>query len=161
MRAQRRKGRRWVTQDTDLGLAMLWKVNGEGRYSAAWEIPLDAPRGTYRLLVTAKRYSLASRDFRVSGTGALEIVPVPARAGRVAVGLQYPGAVRDVDLTHRPQFARGGVVRFRVGNRTIRVKRKRGRFFSVRAPDGVPVSVPARGARDRFRNVNARGRSLR
>ena len=48
----------------------------------------------------------------------------------MAVGLQYPGAVRDVDLTHRPQYARGGVVRFRVGNRTVRVKRKRGRFFS-------------------------------
>ena len=86
---------------------------------------------------------------------------MPARPGRVAVGLQYPGAVRDVDLTHRPQYARGGVVRFRVGNRTVRVRRKRGRFFSVRAPAGVSVSVAARGARDRFRNVNARGRSIR
>ena len=80
---------------------------------------------------------------------------VAARPGRVAVGLQYPGAVRDVDLTHRPQFARGGVVRFRVGNRTVRVRRKRGRFFSVKVPAGTPVTVPARGARDRFRNVKA------
>ena len=54
----------------------------------------------------------------------------------MAVGLEYPGAVRDVDLTHRPQYARGGVVRFRVGNRTVRVRRKRGRFFSVKAPAG-------------------------
>ena len=77
------------------------------------------------------------------------------------MGLQYPGAVRDVDLTHRPQYARGGVVRFRVGRRTIRVKRKRGRFFSVKAPAGASVSVAARGARDRYRNVNARGRAIR
>ena len=112
-------------------------------------------------MVTAKRYSLTSREFHVSGTGALQVVPVTAREGHVAVGLQYPGAERDVDLTHRPQFARGGVVRFRVGNRTVRVKRKRGRFFRVRAPAGVPVSVQALGARDRFFNVNARARSLR
>ncbi len=159
--AQRRRRGRWVNQDSDLGLAMLWKVDDEGRYSVSWEIPLDVPRGTYRLLVTAKRYRLASRTFRVSGTGALQVVPVPARAGRVAVGLQYPGAVRDVDLTHRPQYANGGVVRFRVGNRTVRVRRKRGRFFSVRAPGGVPVSVAPRGARDRFHNVDGNGRSLR
>ncbi len=159
--AQRRKGRRWVTQDSDLGLAMLWKVDGDGRYSVAWEIPLDAPRGRYRLLVTAKRYRLASREFRVFGAGSLEVVQVPARPGRVAVGLQYPGAVRDVDLTHRPQFARGGVVRFRVGSRTVTVRRKSGRFFSVRAPAGASVSVPARRARDRFGNINGRGRALR
>ncbi len=79
----------------------------------------------------------------------------------MAVGLEYPGAVRDVDLTHRPQYARGGVVRFRVGNRTVRVRRKRGRFFSVRAPAGVSVRVAARGARDRFHNVNAAGRAIR
>ena len=79
----------------------------------------------------------------------------------MAVGLGYPGARRDVDLTHRPQFARGGVVRFRVGNRTVRVKRKSGRFFSVRAPAGVAVSVLPRGGRDRFGNVNGRGRALR
>ena len=159
--AQRRKRGRWVNQDSDLGLAMLWKVDGDGRYSVAWEIPLDTPRGIYRLVVTAKRYSLTSREFRVSGTGALQVVPVTAREGHVAVGLQYPGAERDVDLTHRPQFARGGVVRFRVGNRTVRVKRKRGRFFRVRAPAGVPVSVQALGARDRFFNVNGSARRLR
>ena len=161
-RLRRVRGRRrWVTQDSDLGLAMLWKVDDEGRHTVAWEIPLDAPRGTYRFVVTAKRYRLTSRTFRVRGTGALEVVQVPARPGRVAVGLQYPGAVRDVDLTHRPQYARGGVVRFRVGSRTIRVRRKRGRFFSVKAPSGASVSVAARGARDRYRNVNARGRSIR
>jgi hypothetical protein len=78
----------------------------------------------------------------------------------VAVGLQYPGAKRDVDLTHRPQFARGGVVRFRVGNRTVRVKRTKGRFFSVKVPAGAHVRVEARAARDRFRNVNARASAI-
>ena len=158
--AQRRKGRRWITQDSDLGLAMLWKVDGNGRHSVAWEIPLNAPRGTYRFVVTAKRYRLTSRTFRVTGNGALKVVRIPARPGRVAVGLEYPGARRDVDLTHRPQYARGGVVRFRVGNRTVRVRRKKGRFFSVKVPAGAGVRVEARGARDLFHNVNAQAKNL-
>jgi neutral ceramidase len=158
---QRKRKRRWIRADDDLGLAMLWSVDGAGRYTARWEIPLNAPRGTYRMAVTAKRYRLYSRNFRVSGAGSLEIVPMPGPAGRVTVALQYPGAVRDVDLTHRPQFARGGTVRFRVGRRTVRVRRKRSRFFSVRAPAGVPVTVPEKAGRDRFANVNAAARKLR
>ncbi len=145
--AQRRKGRRWITQDSDLGLAMLWKVDANGRHSVAWEIPLDVPRGTYRFVVTAKRYRLTSRTFRVRGNGALQVVRVPARPGRVAVGLQYPGAKRDVDLTHRPQFARGGVVRFRVGNRTVRVRRKSGKVLLREGPGG------RRGARGGSRSA--------
>jgi len=159
--AQRKRRGRWVRADDDLGLAMLWSVDDAGRYTARWEIPLDIARGTYRLLVTAKRYRLASQTFQVRGNGLMELVPVPAPAGRLAVTLEYPGAMRDVDLTHRPQFASGGAVRFRVGSRTIVVRRKRSRFFSVKAPAGVPVSVPPRAARDRFRNVDADGIRLR
>ena len=161
MTAQRRKGRRWVRADSDLGLAMLWSVNDNGLHSVKWEIPLDARPGRYRLLVTAKRYRLASRPFRVGVTRALKVFGVPARRGRVAVGLQYPGARRDIDLTHRPQYSRGGVVRFRVGNRVVRVRRKKGRFFSVRAPRGRSVTVPAGQGRDRFGNRNTAALRLR
>ena len=152
--AQRHKGRRWVGYDSDLGLAMLWKVDAAGRYTVGWEIPRNTPRGSYRLLVTGKRYRLASRPFRATAR-ALEIVRLAGRPGQVGVGLKYPGAVRDVDLTYRPRFARGGVVRFAVGNRTVKVRRRNTRFFSIRPPAGVPVTVPARAARDRFGNFNA------
>ncbi|MEK6228259.1 MAG: neutral/alkaline non-lysosomal ceramidase N-terminal domain-containing protein [Actinomycetota bacterium] len=159
--AQRRKGKRRVRADSDLGLAMLWTVTDDGLHSVKWEIPLDAKPGRYRLLVTAKRYRLASRPFRVGVTRALKVFGVPARRGRVAVGLQYPGARRDIDLTHRPQYSRGGVVRFRVGRRIVRVKRKKGRFFSVRAPRGRSVTVPAGAGRDRFGNRNGAALRLR
>ena len=89
--AQRRRGRRWVTQDSDLGLAMLWKVDGEGRHTVAWEIPLDAPRGTYRFVVTAKRYRLTSRTFQVRGTGALEGGAGARQAGAGGRGAPVPG----------------------------------------------------------------------
>ncbi len=158
--AQRRKGRKWVRYDSDLGLAMLWRVDAQGRYSVQWEIPRNAPRGRYRLLVTGKRYKLASRPFRL-GARSLVLVAVPTRPGSVGVGIKYPGAIRDQDLTHRPVYARGGVVRFRVGKRTVTVRRTRTRFFSVKARPGVPVTVKARGARDLFGNFNGSALRLR
>jgi len=48
---------------------MLWTVNDEGAHSVKWEIPLDAKPGRYRLLVTAKRYRVASRPFRWASRG--------------------------------------------------------------------------------------------
>ena len=156
--AERRVGRRWVRVDDDLGLSMLWKVDGGGRHDAFWEIPLDAPMGRYRLVVTAKRYRLESPPFFVEGAQTLRLVEVPAPAGRVAVALEYPDAVRDVDLTSRPRRASGGVITFRVGNRKVRVRRS-GSTFSVPAPAGTPVTVARKGARDRYGNFN--GASLK
>jgi hypothetical protein len=71
----------------------------------------------------------------------------------VAVTLDYPQPVRDVDLRYRPPSARGGVVRFRVGGRTV-VVRGRGTVFEVARPAGAVVTVPAGGARDRNGNRN-------
>ncbi len=159
--AERRSGRRWVRADSDLGLAMLWSVDGSGRHVVRWEIPRMATPGRYRLSVRGKRYRIDSRAFEVRPSRALEVVPVPARRGRLAVGLAYPGAVRDVDLTHRPQYARGGVARFTVGRRAVIVRRRKGRFFSVRAPAGAPVTLAAGSVRDRFGNAGAAGLRLR
>jgi neutral ceramidase len=157
---QRRVRRRWRRVTTDLGLQMLWSVDKEGGYEATWEVPLTAPVGRYRIVVTAKRYRLVSGGFRVGRSMSLRLRQVPAATGRLAVVLDYPEARRDQDLTYRPRSARGGVVRFRVGSRTVRVRRKRGSVFSVRAPAGVPVSVPGSGARDRHRNVAGAGLQL-
>jgi hypothetical protein len=83
---------------------------------------------------------------------SLTLREVPAPAGRVAVVLEYPRAVRDRDLTFRPELASGGAVRFQVGRRSVVVRRRRGSAFSVRAPAGATVSVPSGGAHDRKGN---------
>jgi hypothetical protein len=158
--AELQVGRRWVRVDDDLGMSMLWKVDDAGRYDAQWEIPLDAPLGTYRLVVTAKRYRLTSAPFLVEGAASLKAVELPAPAGRVAVALEYPDAIRDVDLTARPKRATEGVVRFRVGSKTVRVRR-RGSIFSVPAPAGVPVTIARGGARDGYGNFNGASVTVR
>jgi len=158
--AQRRVGRRWRRADDDLGLAMLWKVDDSGRYDAQWAIPRDAPLGTYRFVITAKRYRIESAPFEVGAAGKLGVVAIAAPAGRLAVELRYPDAVRDVDLTYRPPRATGGTVVFRVGDRDVAVRRK-GATFSVAAPSGTPVSVPRGAARDRFGNFNGEALTLR
>ena len=135
--AQRRVGGRWRRYADDLGMQFLWRVDDEGAYSAQWEIPLSAPRGRYRLRVTASRYALASRPFRVRPSTALTIERV-ARGVR----LRYPEPVVNVDLTMRPVAASGGVVRSSAGVR----RKRRGTVFRV--PRGATVSA----ARDRYGN---------
>jgi hypothetical protein len=158
---RRHRARGWIRAADDLGLNMLWKVDDAGRYTARWEIPLDAPQGAYRFVVTGKRYRLVSRTFRVQRTSALRLVAASAPAGRVAVVLQYPAAVTDVDLTWRPDNADGGVVPFQIGSHTTRIGRRSGSVFTVGAPAGTPVSVPARAARDRYGNVAGNALTLR
>jgi hypothetical protein len=152
--AERRVGTSWVRAEDDLGLTMLWKVNDQGRHDAMWEIPRDVPLGEYRLVVDAKRYRLVSRSFRVDRSTALTVRQVAARHGFAAVVLEYPEAIRDVDITTRPTFADGGVVKFRVDDRTVRVAQGPDSAFTVRVPGGEAASVAAGQGRDRWGNAN-------
>jgi neutral ceramidase len=152
--AQRRTGTRWKTVDSDLGLHMLWRVDAHGRYDAEWEVPLDAPLGTYRLVVTATRYRLESDAFAVQPLTSLGVETAPAGPGRVGVRLVYPKPVVNVDLTSRPAAAGGGSVRFLVGGRTVEVSHRRATGFSVAATASTPVSIPSGAAHDRFGNSN-------
>jgi neutral ceramidase len=145
---------RWRRADSDLGLGMLWKVDDEGAYRALWEVPRTAPEGLYRIQVHANRYSLTSASFQVLPARTLTVRPVNAPPGSVAVTLDYPAAVRDRDLRHRPPSANGGEVRFQVGDQTVVVSQSQGTVFTVEAPAGTPVSVPAGAASDRHGNVN-------
>jgi neutral ceramidase len=159
--AQRRKGKRWISVDDDRGLDMLWHVDPMGRYDAQWEIPRFATRGTYRLVVTAKRYRLISRTFKVVASPVLTVRPITAPAGRATVALAYPTARENVDLTYRPRYASAGTVKFKVGSKTVTAKRKHGIYFTVRAPAGTPVTVPAGAAKDAYGNTNRGGVSVR
>jgi hypothetical protein len=151
--AQRRFGRRWRTMDSDLGLAMLWSVDAGGLHTLRWEVPLSIRRGRYRLVVTAKRYRLVSKTFRVV-PGAFRLDQVPSGVGRLAVRLQYPAAVENRDLTWRPPVSHGGALRVRVRRRVVKRRTKRG-AVSVRAPSGTGIRIPSGSFRDRFGNKNA------
>ena len=151
---ERRQRRRWVRAADDLGGAMLWEVDDEARYRARWEIPRKARTGTYRFRIRAKRYRLRSKRFRVAASRGLIVRETKAPAGRVAVSLAYPEARQDIDLTARPPMAVGGVVTFRVGDKLVRVRRRRGTVFSVAGPAGVPITVGAGRAKDTYGNRN-------
>jgi neutral ceramidase len=153
--AQRQVRGRWQTVDTDLGLDMLWHADDQGTYDATWEIPLGVPAGTYRLVVTASRYRLESQPFAVRPLTALAVRQTPAPAGRLGVRLTYPPAKVDQDLTARPPAASGGTVAFRVGGRTVTVSQAQGTDFTVPAPPGATVTIPAGAARDRTGNTTS------
>jgi hypothetical protein len=144
---QRRDPRgHWRTVDTDLGLDFLWRVDDAGRYDATWEVPLTVPAGTYRLHVTAARYALSSRPFRVAP--ARSLAPV-LRDGKLL--LTYPEPIVNVDLTARPAAANGGRVTYRLGGSRHVARLRRGSGFTV----PVGAVIPAGGARDRYGNRNA------
>jgi hypothetical protein len=147
----------------DLGIRILWTVDASGVYTAQWEVPLHATRGTHRFVITANRYRLESAPFEVSETDTLRLSSVKTRSGYLSVELLYPQAqsrsATDAPLAWRPARAAGGTVTFSVGTRRVKVKRKRSSAFTVKAPGGGAVSVI--GAQDRFGNRAPTGLRLR
>ena len=131
----------WRRYTDDLGLQILWRVNDEGRYTAEWEVPFDAPRRTYRFRVTANRYEITSRAFGVVATNDLKVAVEDGR-----VKLLYPPG----ELTWQPAQARRIVVRFRVGDRKVR----RSGIDSVPIPRGA-TAIADGDARDAFNNTAA------
>jgi neutral ceramidase len=89
------------TYTNDFGLQILWKVDANGLYTAEWEVPRDAPVGSYQILVQANHYTLRSAPFRVTAATTLSV------QGR---HVRYPDAVTNVDLTYRPVYADGATL---------------------------------------------------
>jgi hypothetical protein len=156
---RRTAGGGWQTVDSDLGLAVLWTVDGDGLYHAEWEPPLDQSLGTYRFQITANRYTIASRPFDLGVSRALTPRRVPAPTGKVAIVLDYPRAkVREdvgdpppdasASLTFRPPHASSGVVTFVVDGRAITVGAGAGGRFEVSATPGDQVEIRAGDGRD-------------
>jgi neutral ceramidase len=61
---ERRIGARWARADDDLGLNVVWTIDGR-RYAARWQVPSAARAGSYRIVIAANRYRLESRPFTV------------------------------------------------------------------------------------------------
>ena len=161
----------WRVVDSDLGLNILWRVDANGVYTAHWEVPLDAPGGQYRFVVSATRYSLTTAPFTVRASRALAAVPVDAGPGRVGVLLQYPAAnVREAvgdppgdftaDLTDRPDAAPSGLAAFVINGRTTRVSENGDGVFSVEAPAGAQVEVKPGAVTDQYGNGNGNALTL-
>jgi neutral ceramidase len=157
VRAQQLRQGKWTTVDSDLALNMIWRVDSSGHYTVEWEIPLSEPVGTYRLLVTATRYALASTPFGVAPNHDLQLASAPEPEGRVGVVISYAPANPLTDLTSRPTSVVAGSVDFLVNGRTVtgghRANDGAG-VFSVRVPPGARVTVPAGYARDRSGNIS-------
>lgn len=149
---ERRVRDRWQAAADDLGLQILWGVDDQGMYRARWEIPLSAPPGEYRFVVTARRYIVMSLPFEVLPSRALRLRTVDAGPGRVGVELDYPAAIGVTDFTYRPPSANGGTVRFNVDGRPVVVRRRRGTTFSVPVRRGARVEIAPGDARDRYSN---------
>jgi neutral ceramidase len=152
---QRRTRRGWRRAADDLGLQILWTVDGD-RYRALWEAPHRAPRGRYRFLITANRYRLVSRSFRLLAARNLRLVQTGRRNGHTRFELRYPRAVENADFGWRPGRARSGVLTARVDGRRRTVRARRG-VFAIPAAGDATIRIAAGGARDRFGNRNAAG----
>jgi neutral ceramidase len=159
--AQRRVHGKWQTVDTDLGIDMVWRVDKSGHYTAAWEIPLSAPVGTYQLVVTATRYTLTSASFSVTPFTGLKVAPAAAAADRAAVTLSYPHADPVADFTARPASVPGGSVTFTIAGRPITATSATGSTYAVKAAAGASVTVAAGAARDHWGNTNAAALTVR
>ena len=151
----------WQTVDSDLGLAVLWTVDKNGKYSAEWEPPLDARLGSYRFVVQANHYSWTSSPFSLVPARSLAV----SRVGRISVRLDYPAPVSheavgdppgdsSADLTWRPRSASAGRVTFVVNGRSVSAAVGSDGTASVSAPPGASVVVAAGAARDAEGNAN-------
>jgi neutral ceramidase len=157
----------WQTADTDLGMRMLWQVDDArpkvdgiprfragraGTYRAAWEPPPAAVTGTYRFLISARRYRLTSRPFALRP--AVTLRATLARRGRTAlVRLRYPAAAPERDFTARPAVSGRAIVRVNGTRVAVRI---RGGVGTVAAPTGARVRLVAGSPRDRFGNRSVR-----
>jgi hypothetical protein len=151
---QRRLKHRWVWAADDLGMQILWSSDANGHYIARWEVPLSAARGNYRFVVTAKRYRVASKLFVV----AIGAILAPRVAGN-AVELLYPQPFLLNDWTYRPLAASGGAITFSADGRRVVARTRAGADFRI--PAGASVTIPARGAHDRYGNTNPRAIKVR
>ena len=62
---QRKARSGWKQVTNDLGVSIVWTGDPEGAYSAHWQISPRAKPGKYRFVVTANRYRLRSKRFKV------------------------------------------------------------------------------------------------
>ncbi|HEX4734599.1 MAG TPA: neutral/alkaline non-lysosomal ceramidase N-terminal domain-containing protein [Thermoleophilaceae bacterium] len=154
VRIERRVGRRWRQMADDLGLLIVWRVDDNGRYTAQWQVPIDAKPGSYRFVITANRYGLKSSPFRVSPARSLHVRIVGIAKRRVRIALDYPPVDDANDLVSHPKSASGGRVIADVARRRVTARARRG---EITVPLGRAKTLTVLAAYDRFGNRAGRG----
>lgn len=154
VRIERRSGGKWAEVADDLGLSIIWRIDANGRYSAQWQVPIDARTGSYRFVVTANRYGLTSQPFRVSPATSLKarIVGISGHLARVA--LDYPPLEDASDLVSHPASASGGRVVADVAKHRVTAVARRG---DITVPLGRATTLTILSATDRWGNRIGRG----
>jgi PAS domain-containing protein len=153
VRIERQRKGRWRAVTDDLGLEIVWRVDDQGAYTAQWQVPLSAPVGSYRFVVAARRYELASSPFRVAPHIKLHLRVVEVAHGKLTLALDYPPVDDTHDLTSHSASASSGRVQVRAGRRIWTVRGRGGRFVvKLRFRDARTVTVGAGLARDRYAN---------
>jgi neutral ceramidase len=151
---QRRAGGGWRDVDDDLGLNILWKVDGAGHYTALWEAQRSSPPGDYRFVVTANRYRLRSDAFSLRPSRALKARVIRSGDGEAVIELRYPKPIENRDLTWRPHRARGKQAAIRIGGEHATVKAGGDGRLRIDGRRGDEIVLPAGAARDRYDNRN-------
>ncbi|HKP90618.1 MAG TPA: neutral/alkaline non-lysosomal ceramidase N-terminal domain-containing protein [Thermoleophilaceae bacterium] len=146
---ERRARGRWRRVTDDLGLLIVWRVDDEGVYTARWQVPIGARPGRYRFAVTANRYGLRSKPFRVVRATTLRARLVRIARRHAVVALDYPRLDDAADLVSHPRSASGGRVIAIVAGRRVTAHARRGR---VRVPLGSATRLRIVGGADRYGN---------
>jgi neutral ceramidase len=149
VRIERHVGRKWQTVADDLGLLIIWRVDDQGRYTAQWQVPIDAKAGSYRFVVTANRYGLKSVPFEVARSTKLTARIVGVARHRARVALDYPPLDGATDLVSHPHSASGGQVTAVVSGRRVSARSRHG-FVTV--PLGAATTLTIVAAADRYGN---------
>jgi neutral ceramidase len=154
VRIERRSGRRWREVANDLGLLIVWRVDDQGRYTAQWQVPIDAKPGAYRFAVTANRYGLKSSRFRVSAARSLHVRITGIANHRARIAIDYPPVDDASDLVSHPKSASGGRVIADVARRRLVATARRGQ---ITVPLGRAKTLTVLAAYDRYGNRAGRG----
>lgn len=169
---QRRAGETWVTEDSDLGVAMVWRQEGD-RYEVRIDLRRDLPVGDHRVLVTSGSYTLASEAFTVGrSTGVrlrgAELVRRADGRAWIRIVAQNPPPDPATAVLWRPIPSAGGTVVVEKGDER-RIAHWDAALRGWVVPDWQPgcpdpgeacpaigyhVVVPAGGLRDGVGNTN-------
>ncbi|BBM86993.1 neutral/alkaline non-lysosomal ceramidase N-terminal domain-containing protein [Candidatus Uabimicrobium amorphum] len=163
---------KWVPVkfDYDLDTAFLWHRIGQhqSQIEVIWDIPADAPLGTYRIFHSGKYkdswtqeltpYSGFSNEFSVVPSKSMWISHCYASGNTIHFRLEYPGAT-EYDLSHKLKYVNNGVIRFTAnGERKVyeaKPSKNGDGYFSAQI-DVKPttITVPAGYAQDQHGNGN-------
>jgi neutral ceramidase len=154
VRIERQVGGGWRQVADDLGLEIVWRVDDDGAYSAEWQVPIDARPGTYRFVITANRYGLRSRPFKVTPAATLRARIIAIANHRAQIALDYPALDDAADLVSHPRSASGGRVVADVAGHRVVATALGG---SVTVPLGRATTLTVLSATDRWGNRIDRG----